>query len=142
MKVYLVRIQKLKHANKKDLFQRRSGSKSLPASPRIAFKNPDSFIKTSSYKLLTSRRVIQVKHSRHVVHVHVDWLVKPTDVIRVQIRILIGCGKDESLEWVPGHCVAAHRHDNLAQWSGTAHVIQDNATIGRCAGKEMGLGTK
>jgi len=77
-----------------------------------------------------------------VIHVHVDWLVKPTYVIRVQIRILIGCGEDESFEWVPGYRVASHRHNNLAQWSGTAHVIQDNATVGRCAGEKMALGMK
>ena len=77
-----------------------------------------------------------------MIHVHIDWLVEPTYVIRVQIRILTGRGEDESFEWVPGDSVASHLHDNLAQWSGTAHVIKDDATIGGGASEEMGLGTK
>ena len=70
---------------------------------------------------------------------HVDWLVKTTNVKRVQIRILIGCCEDERLKWIPGHCVAPHLHDNLTEWGRTAHIIKDNAAIGSRAGKQMGL---
>ena len=85
----------------------------LPASSAVAAKNPDSFIKTSAHKLLSGGWIIHVQHRGHVIHMHVDWLGEPAYVIRVQIRILIGCREDERLEWVPGHCVASHLHDNF-----------------------------
>ena len=114
----------------------------LPASSTVATVNPDRFIKTSSHKFLTRGRIVHVQYSWNMVHVHVDWLVKTTNIKRVQIRILIGCCEDERLKWIPGHCVAPHLHDNLTEWGRTAHIIKDNAAIGSRAGKQMGLEKK
>ena len=116
--------------------------KFLPASPRIPLKNPYRLVITAAYKFLSSGWVIYVEYGRHVIHVHVDWLFESAYIIRVQIWILIGCSEDKRFEWVPGHCVASHFHDNLTQWSGTPHVVKDDATIGGGASEKVCLETR
>lgn len=50
----------------------------------ILGEDTDGLVKTSRYKLLSSGRIVNIKHSRDVVHVHCDRLLQVPHVVCVQ----------------------------------------------------------
>ena len=64
-----------------------------------------------------------------MVLMYADRKVQSTHVIGVEIRVFVRHRKVERLHWVPGHCVAAHFHQQLAQGGGAARVVEHHAAI-------------
>lgn len=52
--------------------------------PAVLGEDTDGFVKTGGHKLLPSGGIVDIEHRRHVVHVHCDWLVQVSHVIRVE----------------------------------------------------------